>query len=241
MLLRVGIVMMVCSMVALTAAVAFVALSDDGPAEAETAAPASVAATVPIEPAPEEPEFEATEPPPVEEEEPEVLPAAEEGWPRPSSGEVAAAEEPRYYGPRQEAVLTLTIEALEIYGVPVMDSDSEAALDKGVIHIPQTPMPRDQRQQKNVYLAGHRIGYPGSGSHLVFYKLDELTDGDVITLRDRSGATYKYRVTETFTVDPSEDWVMDSVRDRDIVTLQTCTPIPTFEKRLIVRADRVES
>jgi LPXTG-site transpeptidase (sortase) family protein len=24
-----------------------------------------------------------------------------------------------------------------------------------------------------------------------------------------------------------------------MVTLQTCTPIPTFEKRLIVRADRV--
>jgi LPXTG-site transpeptidase (sortase) family protein len=29
------------------------------------------------------------------------------------------------------------------------------------------------------------------------------------------------------------------VRGRDMVTLQTCTPYPTFEKRLIVRADRV--
>jgi sortase A len=32
---------------------------------------------------------------------------------------------------------------------------------------------------------------------------------------------------------------MSRVRDRDIVTLQTCTPIPYFDKRLIVRADRI--
>ena len=38
---------------------------------------------------------------------------------------------------------------------------------------------------------------------------------------------------------PSEDRVMDTVVGRDIVTLHTCTPIPTFEKRLIVRADRI--
>src|SRR5215208_4057339 len=34
-------------------------------------------------------------------------------------------------------------------------------------------------------------------------------------------------------------WVMGEVRGRDMLTLQTCTPYPTFEKRLIVRADRV--
>jgi len=27
---------------------------------------------------------------------------------------------------------------------------------------------------------------------------------------------------------------------RDMLSMQTCTPIPTFEKRLIVRAERVE-
>jgi sortase A len=29
------------------------------------------------------------------------------------------------------------------------------------------------------------------------------------------------------------------VRGRDMLTLQTCTPIPTWKKRLIVRADRL--
>jgi sortase A len=40
-------------------------------------------------------------------------------------------------------------------------------------------------------------------------------------------------------VGPADTWVMGEVRGRDMVTLQTCTPIPTFEQRIIVRADRV--
>ena len=102
-------------------------------------------------------------------------------------------------------------------------------------------MPWEDRKQKNVYLAGHRLGYEGTGSRLIFYNLDKLSSGDAIVLRDRSGNAYEYRVTEKFEVDPSASWAMDSVRDRDIVTLQTCTPIPTYEKRLIIRADRVKT
>lgn len=34
------------------------------------------------------------------------------------------------------------------------------------------------------------------------------------------------------------NWAVDPVRGRDMVTLQTCT-YPTFENRLIVRADGV--
>jgi hypothetical protein len=56
---------------------------------------------------------------------------------------------------------------------------------------------------------------------------------------DRAGTSYRYRVSEVLVVDPTDSWVMGQVRGRDMVTLQTCTPYPTFEKRLIVRADRV--
>ena len=53
------------------------------------------------------------------------------------------------------------------------------------------------------------------------------------------GVTYRYRVTEKLVVEPTDSWVMGQVRGRDMVSLQTCTPIPTFEKRLVVRADRI--
>lgn len=191
----------------------------------------------PREEAPRE-EPRPTEPAP---EDPGVLPVVDSDWPGPSETEVAAADGPRYFPPRQGSVLTLTVNSLGLYDVPVLDSGSEAALEEGVIHIPQTPMPWEDREQKNVYLAGHRLGYPNTGSRLIFYNLDKLQGGDVISLRDRSGNVYKYRVTEMFEVDPSDDWVMDTVLDRDIVTLQTCTPIPTYEKRLVVRADRIKN
>jgi sortase A len=74
---------------------------------------------------------------------------------------------------------------------------------------------------------------------MVFFHLGRLTEGDEVILKDRSGEAYRYRVSEVFTANPAESWVMGQLRGRDIVTLQTCTPIPTFEKRLIVRADRV--
>ena len=47
-------------------------------------------------------------------------------------------------------------------------------------------------------------------------------------------------MTEKFEVAPSASRAMDSVVGRDIVTLQTCTPIPTYEKRLI-RPDRLKT
>jgi sortase A len=74
---------------------------------------------------------------------------------------------------------------------------------------------------------------------MIFYRLGELARGDEVTLKDRDGKSYKYRVIESFVAKPNDSWVMGEVRDRDLLTLQTCTPIPTFEKRLIVRAERI--
>ena len=192
--------------------------------------------------APEEARSEETtaeqQPPPREERrEAAELPVVPEDWPRPSGEEAAAAQGPRYYPPNSDAELTLTVEAIGLYDVPVISSNDEEALDNGVIHVPQTPMPWEERAQKNVYLAGHRLGYEGTGSRLVFYNLDRLSGGDTVTLRDRSGGTYEYRVSEVFVVEPDADWAVDPVRGRDMVTLQTCT-MPDFQNRLIVRADR---
>ena len=75
--------------------------------------------------------------------------------------------------------------------------------------------------------------------HLIFYHLNELTGGERITLRTRDGTGYNHKVLESFAVWPDENWVTGRVRGCDLLTLQTCTPIPTFQNRLIVRAERV--
>lgn len=169
------------------------------------------------------------------------LPAEEgTGWAAPTKQELEQANAPRHYGGLPAgAIMSLTIPDIGIFNAPVFNSDSYWALVNGVAHIPQTSLPWSATPQRNVYLAGHRMGYRGTWSRMIFYNLDKLKKGELVVLRDRSGKAYRYRVSQTFIVEPDESWVMAQVRGRDMVTLQTCTPIPTFEKRLIVRADRV--
>ena len=178
-------------------------------------------------------------PEPQPERQTQALSVDETDYPLPTDQQVEAANRPRQYDLAPGAVMGLTIEAIGLHDVPVLDSDSSRALDKGVIHLPDTSLPWSQTPERNVYLAGHRLGWPGTGSHLIFYRLDALSNGDKITLRDREGRRYNYRVIDTFLVNPEDSWVTGRVRGRDLLTLQTCTPIPTFEKRLIVRAERV--
>src|SRR5215203_467355 len=167
------------------------------------------------------------------------LPVDEYDYPLPTDEQLRAANQPRHYNLPPGAIMSLTINTLGLRNVPVISSSSTRALDQGVIHLPGTSYPWSDTPERNVYLAGHRLGWPGTGSHLVFYRLDELGRGDKITLRDREGRRYHYMVVESFEVGPFDRWVTGRVRGRDLLTLQTCTPIPTFEKRLIVRAERI--
>ena len=168
-----------------------------------------------------------------------ALPVDDYDYPLPTDEQRRATTRTRRFNLPPGAVMSLTINTLGLNNVPVLSSNSTRALDQGVIHLPGTSFPWSDTPERNVYLAGHRLGWPGTGSHLVFYQLDELSAGDRVTLRDREGRRYNYRVIESFIVGPFDNWVTGRVRGRDLLTLQTCTPIPTFHKRLIVRAERV--
>lgn len=253
MLLKVGIVLMAFAL-AFAGVVAVVVYLDEPMQPASAAKPA---AEPPVEPLireylppepevkntelPPEPEPKKPEPEPRPEPEREALPAplAEADWPMPTAEQVEEASEPRRYELPPGAVMGLTINTLGLHDVPVFDSDANWALDNGVSHEPGTSMPWSRSEQRNVYLQGHRLGWPGTGSHLVFYHLNKLGRGDEVLVRDRDGKKYRYEVSEIFVVEPNDSWVMGRVRGRDMVTLQTCTPIPRFDKRLVVRADRV--
>jgi sortase A len=169
----------------------------------------------------------------------QTLPLDEYNYPLPTDSQLRAANQPRHYNLPPGASMSLTINTLGLKNVPVISSDTTRALDQGVIHLPGTSYPWSDTPERNVYLAGHMLGWPGTGSHLVFYRLKKLNGGERVTLRDLQGGRYDYMVVESFVVGPNDSWVTGRVRGRDLLTLQTCTPIPTFEKRLIVRAERI--
>jgi len=169
----------------------------------------------------------------------EELPLETEDWPEPQAGEVAAeAEQDRGSGLPSGAVMGLTIDAINLDNAPVYNQESEAALNKGVIHIPETPMPWHNAREKNVYLAGHRLGYAGTPARMIFYRLPDLATGDKILLKGPEGKIYRYAVSQRFTVSPRTAWPVQPVRNRDMVTLQTCVG-PDYGQRLIIRADRI--
>jgi sortase A len=165
----------------------------------------------------------------------QTLPLRQNNYPLPTSQQLRTTNRPRHYDLPPGAIITLTINTLDLRNVPIISSNTARALDQGVIHLPGTSLPWSDTPERNVYLAGHRLGWPGAGCHLVFCRLNELDGGEKITLRDGEGRRFDYRVIESFEVGPLERWVTG----RDLLTLQTCTPIPTFEKRLIVRAERI--
>ncbi len=255
MLLRVGLAMMLLSLIFTAGVAAAVALRSEPP-ETETVSSVEPRAVEKKaeerkfdpgekleiddkpgkEPQPEEPKERRQKSAPRTDDLAPLLAATRR--PRPTSEEVAAADGPRYYDPDPGAELSLTVEALGLYRVPVLSSDGLEALDSSLMHVPETSLPWDGGAQRNVYIAGHYLGYPGTASRLVFYNLDKLRNGDEVVLEDGRGRTYRYRVNESFTAMPDDSWVMGQELNRDMVTLQTCIP-PSFEERLVVQADRV--
>jgi sortase A len=239
MLLKVGVAMMLVSLVLATGVVAVVALRSENP-ETTPISSESRAAEEAVEEEKQQREFDPGQKLEIDDEpgtESAPEPAPVPDWPQPTPEEVASASAPRYYQPTPDTNMTLTIEALALYDVPVISSPSYEVLDRGLMHEPETSLPWDGGAGRNVFLAGHYLGWPGTASHLVFYNLDKLQRGDEVLLEDSRGQVYRYRVSEAFGAGPEESWVMGQEVGRDMLTLQTCIP-PTFEDRLVVRADR---
>src|SRR5215207_3977130 len=133
-----------------------------------------------------------------------------------------------------DGTLYLTVPEIGLEDVAVHNSLSEEDLDDSAIHLPDTGFP--WQPDSNTYIAGHRMGYYGTDSFLVFFRLNELERGDKVTLKDSLGIEYVYQVTEQLVVGPGDVSVMNSVAGKSIVSLQTCT-LPDYSDRLIVRGE----
>ena len=126
-------------------------------------------------------------------------------------------EEPAPIPPPNDPTMFLTIPKLGIYGALIVPSEAGLELGGQVVGgYPWLP-------GSNTYIAGHRIGFPGTGSDHIFYNLPLLSSGDEIFLQDTLGRVYRYRVSKVFAVSPDDVWVMDPVAGKDVVSLQTCT------------------
>jgi len=142
--------------------------------------------------------------------------------------------------PPADTSMQLTVpEMKRVRDVPVETAaaSEEAALRSGALHVEGTGFPWERGS--NVYIAGHRLGFPGTRSHLIFWDLPALEKGDCVILEDSRGRTYEYAVFRKLVVSRQEVRVTQPVPGKkSVVSLQTCT-LPDYAKRLVVQAELV--
>lgn len=139
-----------------------------------------------------------------------------------------------------DKTLTLTVPKMNrLDGVEIPDAagdDEDALRANAGIHLQGTGFP--WQEGSNVYLAGHRMGYPGTDSFLAFRDQQKLEKGDEIRVTDSEGTRYTYEVFSERIVGPEQVEVTQPVEGKNILTLQTCT-FPDYSERIVTQAELV--
>lgn len=132
----------------------------------------------------------------------------------------------------------LKIDKLNIL-VPVIKdvngSDKTAynnALKGGVAHFKGTSLPGEKG---NIFIFGHSSAEVKSDYSKVFVSLNDLEKGDEIVIYYQSDE-HKYKVTKKEIIEATDTAVLAKGK-KEMITLMTCWPIGTKEKRLIIRAE----
>jgi sortase A len=141
-------------------------------------------------------------------------------------------------GANVSSAMKITVPRLGLKDVAVPTGSRQAELDKqGIMHLRGSGLP--WMAGSNTFITGHALGFPWTRVPYAFYKLDKMRPGDEIFVEDKDGQRYTFAVYDTMTVEPGDYWVTYPVEGTTVISLQSCTPIPTFEHRLIVRGELV--
>jgi sortase A len=170
-----------------------------------------------------------------QEETPDEQVAPQQGAQEDSGDEQASVEPP------SNDMMKLTVPKMEQIKddeIPTgLGTDETLFHDYAGVHIKHTGYPWEE--EANVYIAGHRLGYEGTNSHLAFWDLNKLEDGDEFYITDSEGRQYTYVVFRKYVTTPANLRVLNPVEGKNIVTLQTCT-LPDYTNRLLIRAELEE-
>lgn len=117
---------------------------------------------------------------------------------------------------------------------PIIESPDSQALEKGIWRLPESSTPD---KGGNTVLTGHRFKYLPP-NNLTLYLLDKLKTGDIISVVWQ-GREYLYRLKEIKIVS-KDDLSILSPSQKPLLTIFTCHPLFSQEKRLAVIGELVE-
>ena len=130
----------------------------------------------------------------------------------------------------------LVVETANIQG-RIVDGYTQDAMLEGFWHYPESSVPG---KRGNTVIFGHRF-HRLPPSKETFFNLDSVKVGDKVRI-EQTGTEFVYTVVKVAVADKFDESVLRGTGDYRL-TLITCTPLWTSEKRLVVTAvqDRLSS
>jgi len=129
----------------------------------------------------------------------------------------------------------ISIPKINLY-LPVYEGVKEEVLQHGIGYMKESSYP-GAGKNSHCLLAGHR-GLPNA---TLFERLDEIEIGDLFYLEMESkGCIYQYQVCEIHVIEPDDTECLKVHKQRELVSLITCTPYGINTHRLVVTGERMD-
>ncbi len=150
------------------------------------------------------------------------------------STEVNVGPEPKMIIPK------INVDAPVVYGVGPDHASQMKAMESGIAHFSIPGANAVPGQVGNAVFAAHSSNdaFAAGDYKFVFAQNEKLTKGDVIYM-NYGGKRYTYSVTATEVVMPNEVSKVQIQTDKPILTLISCVPLGTAQKRLLVFAEQI--
>lgn len=116
--------------------------------------------------------------------------------------------------------------------LPVVEGLTEKNLKYALAHMHSSAA---IGEEGSCCIFGHRSYTYGK----YFNRLDELIEGDIITIETGGGVLYEYAVEKKEILDPDDPALLDGELEGRILSLITCHPTGVASHRLVIRARQI--
>ena len=151
-----------------------------------------------------------------------------------ASTDVTVGPEPRIIIPK------INVDAPVIYGAASDVKSQSKAMEKGVAHFSIPGASAVPGEVGNAVFAAHSSNdaFASGNYKFVFAQNEKLVKGDIIYM-NYNGKRYTYKITSTEVVMPTEVSKVQINTNKPMLTLVSCVPLGTAEKRLLIFAEQI--
>lgn len=151
-----------------------------------------------------------------------------------ASTDASVGSEPRMIIPK------INVDAPVVYGAASDTKSQSEAMKRGIAHFSIPGASAVPGQVGNAVFAAHSSNdaFAAGDYKFVFAQNEKLVKGDIIYMNYNS-KRYTYKITSTEVVMPSEVSKVQLNTNKPMLTLVSCVPLGTAEKRLLVFAEQI--